>query len=313
MVKPNQKPRVGKGRKPGKTKTPRQKYLSTLDANARAYARLIIDPCRAPLAYPTYSGGEGGYLVRVESFITVGTGAGETCGMVHWVPGFKNTNNTDFLFISNSNPDAANVGMNAGMYGPGASFLLSNAASARCVAACMKAFYGGSESSRSGKVHIGNTNGGFINAVAGVSRTVNGVCGALQNYGRTPPEGVECIWKPASGDQLYINPAVSENVAVRDQKGAITCAWTGLPAAVGLTIHMTAVYEWQPTSAGIGVTNDTTSRNHSNATLDTVLNAIIGAGETFVRWNAMGSPAMGILGAAYGLMGSYKNQIGKAF
>lgn len=316
MKRAKQGTRVKQPKQAGKTKTVVQKYVNTIDQNARAYARLIADPCRAPLVYPTYSGGEGGYLIRAESFVTYGSGT-ETSGFVHWTPGFMNTTNSELLYATVTDPGGNIVGANVSPDSPGKGFMAANAASMRCVAACLKFTYAGAETSRSGRVHIGTTNGGFINAVAGTTRSVNRIASQLQTYGRTPAEGVECIWKPASGDQMYVNPQVAENVAVRDQKGSITCAWAGLPAGANVTIHYTAVYEWQPSSATstpYGIANDSISRNMSNNTLDQVIDFLIRAGETFVRWNMVtgGSPVLSAISSAYGLMGSTPMRISKA-
>jgi hypothetical protein len=47
-------------------------YRQMLDKMALDYARLLLDPCNAPLSFPVYGGADGSYLVRCESFVSIG-------------------------------------------------------------------------------------------------------------------------------------------------------------------------------------------------------------------------------------------------
>lgn len=273
-----------------------------LDANAAAYAKLLADPCNAPVVRPIYQGGESGYTFRAESFFTIGTNALETAGVVHWTPGYVNADFTE-LVVGQATSASGNITVAANSSGPGRSFLVANATAARCVAACIRITYPGAESSRSGRIHYGNTNGGLIDA--GQVVTADGVAQTVQNYTRTPPEMVELVWRPGVADQEFNDPSATASPNIRDRKSSLTVAFANLPAATGITIHMTAVYEWLPRTA-LGVANDVSGKSLSRNTLDDVLDYLSSVGFTYAK-GIGGHMAMGAVSAianTYGLMGA---------
>lgn len=262
-----------------------------LDSSALAYAKLIADPCNAPLAHPTYSGSEGGYLVRCESFGSLNTGATSTSGAVSWAPGAMGTSSVELCAF-----EAAGSDVTAGMVplsafrSPGRLFLRGNASVYRCVAACMRVSFAGSEAARSGRVHFGQASGAF--AKNGTSYTADALAAGLTHYSRTPADEIEIMWKPNDADQLVRDPNLDTAPQDFERRAAIVVAWAGLPAGVGLTIRMTAVYEWQPLS-GEGLSNPNLSKSPSRNSLDEVINYLIARGFRFVKSAAMhlASPA----------------------
>lgn len=272
-----------------------------LDAAAYAYARLLADPCGAPLVQPIFPGADAGFMIRAESFLTFGTAAGDTAGVVHWAPGFVNASNTELCVKTNATSGGTLTSFANSGGGPGKYFLGTNARGARCVAACMRVTFPGSESARSGRIHYGHTTAGMIDV--GDSMAVDDVCQTLQHYSRTPPDTVELVWKPSFADCEFNDPGAAANAQVRDRKSSLTFAWAGLPAAVGLTFHFTAVYEWTP-AAGFGVGYNSLGKAVSSNTLDDVLDALISSGFTFVK--QVGHAAMtgltSYMSAKYGLM-----------
>lgn len=250
-----------------------------LDAPALAHARLIQDPCKAQLVNPVYSGGEGGYLVRTDSWSTFGLGVGVTAGTFHWTPGYQCSTGQELLYtnsVTSSTADPATILTNA----PGKLFLPSNAGQARCVAACVKVQFTGAESVRAGRIHYGHTSGGLITPAA--TYTVDSIANSLSNFQRTPPTEIEILWKPNDRDQLFFQPSVAYDAKDRDGRSAITVAFADLPANTGLTMQMVAVYEWQPrTNQGVGTPEG--SRARSSNTLDEVLNFLEDRGEKFVH------------------------------
>jgi len=68
----------------------------------------------------------------------------------------------------------------------------------RVVAGSMQVTYPGSELSRAGRVHYGQTTGGMIDG--GDVPTPDGIAATLNNWGRTPSETI----------QLNIRPGASE-------------------------------------------------------------------------------------------------------
>lgn len=262
-----------------------------LDSQAAAYARLLADPCNAPLAYPVYPGGDSGYLVRAESFASYGGVAGDTSGVIHWVPGYVNSSNTQLLQINMATPNTTGA-LVTNLNSPGAAFLYPNARGARCVAACMKISYPGAESARSGRIHYGLTSAGMLDLAQAVSP--DGVATALQHFTRTPADTIELVWKPSIGDTEFNDPTESAGALIRDRKSALTVAYAGLPSGVGLTVHYTAIYEWTP-AVSIGVGHNPLSKNTSANTLDDVLDYLIRSGFQFVR--GVGHAAGAAIGA----------------
>lgn len=169
---------------------------------------------------------------------------------------------------------------NGSTYAPGRVFLNANAKGARCIAACLKITYPGSESTRSGRVHYGLTSAGLIDLNGSAAPDL--IAQSLQHYGRTPADTIEVFWKPNVGDTEFNDPSEAASAVIRDRKSAITVAWAGLPAGVGLTFHMTAVYEWTP-GTGYGVGHNAMGKARSVNSLDDVLDTLIGGGFNFVR------------------------------
>jgi hypothetical protein len=287
MTKSKNKSKTMQKRAAPRSRGPR----TALDGQAAGFARMLADPCNAPLVHPVYPGGDSGYLFRAESFATVGTTAGDTAGIVHWTPGYVNASTTQLLSVpiaTSSGPGAMAINGNS----PGVAFLTANARACRCVAACMKVTYPGSESTRSGRVHYGATSAGMLDL--GTSASSDNVATALQHFSRTPADTFELIWKPSIGDTEFNDPTEAASAVIRDRKAALTLCWAGLPSGVGLTIHFTAIYEWTP-AVGTGVGHNPLSKNTSLNTLDQVLDYLIRSGFTFVR--GVGHAAGGGLGA----------------
>lgn len=276
---------------------------NALDVPARDYARLMTDPCNAPLVHPIYPGGDAGFLFRAESFRTFGNGLGtNTSGVMHWTPGYVNSTNTE-LIANSVDTGATTLALTAALDSPGKTFLAGTAKGVRCVAACVKITFPGAESTRSGRVHFGLTQAGMLDSGAVVAP--DDVATSLQHYTRTPPETIELVWKPNIADADFCDPTEANGALIRDRRSALTVAWAGLPAGQGLTFHFTAVYEWTP-ATGKGVGHNALGKARSRNTMDDVIDTVIGAGFTFVRNSAS---AMGY-GAATGAMSALSNAMG---
>jgi hypothetical protein len=250
-----------------------------LDGPALSYAALLADPCNGPLVHPIYPGTDAGFLFRAESFTSFGTGAGETSGVVHWTPGYPNFNDSEFLYTATAGGGTTGT-MASATASPGKTFLATNARGVRCVAACMKVSYNGSEANRSGRFHYGQTVAGTLDNSQVVAP--DAVAQALQNYGRTPTDSIELIWKPSQGDFSFCDPSASTSALIRDQKAALTLCFVGLPATAGVTVHMTAVYEWLP-AVGLSVGGNTNGKARSVNTTDHVVDFLLDRGFAFVR------------------------------
>jgi len=240
-----------------------------LDAPAAAYARLLADPCAAPLVHPIYAGSEGGILVKAESVQTYGTGAGFTNVMVHWTPGAIGSGNTEFLIAQDGPGSTATPAASA--VTPGKVFLAANATGVRCVAACLQVTYLGTELNRAGTFTIGRTQGSLLDP--GGAYTYANVETSLEHFSRTPDQTIELRWVPANMDQSFTDPNVATPTQERDRKSAITFLAQGLTATSGIRVRMVAIYEYQPL-VGTGITTPSSSRATSGFSLDDVLNAV---------------------------------------
>lgn len=239
-----------------------------LDAPAAAYARLLADPCGAPLTHPIYMGSEGGILVKAESVfnLIVGTGA---YALLHWTPGAVGSNNVDLITGESS---TVTFGIPAvSNNGPGNQYLKDNATGARCVAGCMQVTYLGTELNRAGTVTLGRTQGSLIDV--GTSVTTSQIEPALEHFSRTPDYTSELRWVPANMDQSFTDPNVVTAAQEKDRKSAITMVAGGLTVGSGIRVRLVAIYEYQP-KVGLGITTPSSSRATSGFSLDDVLNVV---------------------------------------
>jgi len=284
MVKTVTKKKSQGQRKPGQRQTQQrrmavQRPRQGLDAPAAAYLKLLMDPCASNLTHPIYGGGEGGYLIRSESFLTLGVAPTSTAGYLQWSPGLMGPNNTELCVaeaVSSATPAVASTLASA----PGKTFLTATASTVRCVAACMRISYPGAELDRSGRLHFGGCSGSLIDA--GQTLTVDQLAMTLEHYTRTPSGEIEVVWKPNAADQMFTDPNITNASVEKDRKSAVALAFAGLKAGVGLNIRFTAVYEWQPSVAqGVAVPN--TSRAMSANSLDHVVNKAQELGFKFIR------------------------------
>lgn len=281
-------PPKARSKKAAKAKAPKTNVprgvRSGLDAQALAWARILADPCSAPLAHPCYAGSDGGLLVRVETSYDIGVGATDTAGALFWTPGAIG-NNGGFAsalipaVAVNSVTNLASVSTAAGIQ-PGYSYLSTNAASFRPVAACMQITYLGTESNRSGVVNYGCVSGGTYN----VGDVVNSatLANVLERFERTPVGTLEQKWRPTAFDQTFKDTTANPTASEIARYGSLGLAFSGLVAAAGLRVRLVAVYEYQPINT-LGIVSVSSSRNTSSNSLDHVVNALDSTGDWMYR------------------------------
>lgn len=266
-------------KKAAKKRAPRIVRNVGLDAAGLAYAKLLADPCHAPLVHPVFGGANGGLLMRSRSVLAVNTTAGATAGYLHWTPGAIGTTDSELLVAEYANSGTS--GTAAGIANaPGKAFLVANSTSYRPVAACMQVYYLGSETSRAGFVMLDNTLGGFIDLGGAYSTDL--LSRGLSQLSRTPGNVLELIWKPTMGDETWLDPQSATSAADKDRRGALTLSWGGLPAAVGLTVVLTAIYEWEPSPVA-GLASSTESRSTSRNDVREVMDWLQARGVSFIR------------------------------
>jgi len=228
--------------------------------------------------------------MRSRSVFSVNTTAGATAGFLHWTPGAIGTGNSELLSAEFATTGTTGVAAGLGN-APGKVFLAANATSYRPVAACMQVYYLGPETGRAGFVLLDNTLGGLIDLGGGYS--VDLLSRTLGCYTRTPGNCIESVFKPTMGDETWIDPQVATAAVDKDRRGSLTIAWGGLPAAVGLSIVLTGIYEWVPNPLS-GLAASTESRSTSRNDVRDVMDYLQATGTKFIR--GLGSElAMGAL------------------
>jgi hypothetical protein len=279
-----------------------------LDEAGRCWARLLADPCNAPLCHPVYSGTNGGILVRAQTTSTFVGGASDTAGYFVWVPGSQTTASGTFALDT-----TAAVLPGGGNYlVPGAAFLAASAGSFRCVAACVKVTWGGTELNRQGYLRFGNLTAGDVGVLGTSSVTTSAIGQLLEGGTRVPEEFLEVKWRPSDADQMPAITAASGSGANVDtgvnlaRRGAIGIVFTSMPNSYPLIFETTAVYEYQPV-AGVGLSSATMSTSKSNNTMDQVVSALDKTGNWMYTF---GHVASRIAQLGYQAYNAYSNPIG---
>jgi hypothetical protein len=285
----------GKGQKSQKLKIQRVVHAG-LDAMGKAYARLLLDPCGAPLAHPVWGSQEGSLLVKTEIVLNVAVDGTNLNGALLWSPGtITPTARANLVEVetlaANTAVDTSTasgtgyVVTDLGVNSPGQVFLTTQASVYRPVAACMEVMYLGSESSRSGSIGGGVVSGGTWYNTAGF--TVDRLASLVPHGERTPVNKTEFLWYPSGADELFQDPVETVAAQQVDRRNSIAFNWTGIAATSGFRVKLTAVYEYKPKLAtGIAMPPpDAGSRNSMRDVLGTIARTV--AGNPYVRSAAM--------------------------
>lgn len=243
--------------------------VGQFDKAAQDYAKLLLDPCNAPLSHPV-GAPTGGILIRVQTIVSLGGGAGNTASVIHWTPGAIGSNNVEFMSTSVANGNTASV-FAASASTPGKTFLAANASDCRCVAACAKIMYDGAESARAGRIAYGQTLGGFL-LLTSVDTPQN-IASSLEHHERMPQKHIELRWRPNEYDLMMTDPGTSTGGPDKDRRSALTFAGINLPAATFTPIMLTAVYEYVPLPS-LGLTQNLRSTSHSSYSFQQVVSAL---------------------------------------
>lgn len=98
-----------------------------------------MDPINAPLCHPLTTGGESGFLLRADSSVSMGTGGGQTGGLIQFCPGHIGTGDVEVLLAASVAGVAGVVASSTTI--PGKVFLGANASACRPVAMAVQALY----------------------------------------------------------------------------------------------------------------------------------------------------------------------------
>jgi len=238
--------------------------FSSLDEAGRAYARLLNDPCGAPLASPVYMGTGAGYLTRVVNDYSFNNDSGYFCLVPGcWGSGATTTSTVYGVGVNASTALPGNYNV-----GPGATFLAGVAGEVRPVAACLQLVYSGTELNRGGLVNRAQINGN--EAIAWSGSTADGLATGCPLESRMPDnQPVEVKWAPGilDGDFAYAGTTQTNG-----QRGAVGMVWRGLGSGL-IKFRATVVYEWRPTPVE-GVVAPSSNGSKSRNTMDEIVGVL---------------------------------------
>jgi hypothetical protein len=273
-----------------------------LDEPARCWARLLNDPCNAPLCHPCFSGTNGGILVRSCSYQNFNLGSSNTAGYVVWAPGTAGAVANETVA---DNTSVVIPGLGTGFV-PGFTYINNNAGSFRAVAACMKVTWGGTELNRQGYLRFGNINFSDIGIPGTTAVTVAGISQLFECATRVPEESLEIKWRPTDFDQQTTNTTNPDSSQDVGRRGAIGFCASSFATNSVLIVETTVVYEYQPVF-NQGVTAATASLQRSMNTMDQVIQALDRTGVWMYKIGHMVGQAASLANTAYSF---YSNPVG---
>uniref|UniRef100_A0AB38ZN75 Coat protein n=1 Tax=Saccharina latissima RNA virus 2 TaxID=3153342 RepID=A0AB38ZN75_9VIRU len=268
--------------KRGKTVKPKQK-LRVSGSGLTSLARLINDPCKAPLVAPQYGASSGGYLTKLSSFSKIDFANGSD-GWLVWFPDYhgrkgiagqganifvyQNDNAVNTPNNTSSNPlggsDTAVTGLGGwSIDDPAYSFVAGTIVQdARAAAACVKLTYTGRNDALAGRVGVlegvprdALLTGGGVNPP-----TITEMFNYAATVSRTPMDEVELKFRPSEGSELYRNATPSDSAFVIGDSAptsigegtptgvgqGIGFCWSGMDTSTSITLDFLKVLEWRP-------------------------------------------------------------------
>lgn len=227
---------------------------SGLDSGAAAYARMLLDPCNAPMLPPTFSGMGTGQYRRFRTVFTIPTSVE---GTFQFSPGINiKTVATHVL---------ANQGTN---YTFNNSALFSNAeldgtVESRCLAACVKVRYIGPESARAGVIGMRTSPFAYLEGAQVSSNAVQmSECAVLNRIGEVLHE-VKFV--PGVGDEVFTNNQ-GGIINLPRAIGSFGFTYQGVPDS-SLQVEVTAIIELETRSSNVPNVVPPSSRNTTNQVL----------------------------------------------
>lgn len=255
----------------GDTRAAVQRFRGNLDAAAIAYARLLADPCGAPLTRSIGYGTGSSIVVRTEADALYFSGATDQGGWLLWCPPTtvccSVTTSTDTGLASGNTTNFTSVA------GRG---LSSVASSIRCVAACLQVMWPGTENNRQGFVGVGVVPASVLSrylpaSSGGQAITLSGAqARALcQHTERVPDTMTEITWRPGPEDDTDYDLGVSGATATQfagniGSRNCILLAVAGLPVSTGLRVRTVGVFEYSPLEGSGFAASVETPRSFNN-------------------------------------------------
>jgi len=210
---------------------------SGFDSASAAYLRLLADPCAADMVAPTYGGTGSGYLMRTKYVLAAGA---VTDSVFEFTPQFA----TQPYRLSTAGTTGGALSAAGLVTLP--TQLVNIAGTYRCVAACMKVYYTGSELTRQGIVASALTGGPYLLAGVTPIEAAPGFAEKSTRYVRLGTEMHEVRWVPQESDQTFVSTTQPETVSDGPAEGAtLQMIVVNAPAST-IQYEVTAVWEWTP-------------------------------------------------------------------
>jgi len=269
-----------KKRKTGSTPSAAE-LVAGLDAPAKAWARLLADPCNAPLASPCYPTSSGGSIIRVERDVVMSTTATSYGGAVIFTPGlFDNTGSGALCSVATLDTSLDNQVLPfSNQYGfqPGNGNV--NWDSVRPVAACLQLMWPGSELNRQGIVSLAVVPTAFA-FQSSTGTSVQSLRQASPIVSRMPDSVVEVKWRPGEKDNQFNATQIADLTVDSDGRNSLLATWTGIPGSTGVRVRMVAIYEVSFVASSGYITSVTTnSAPASKHSVNDIFHALDRAGE----------------------------------
>lgn len=230
----------------------------SLDDHAVKAAGMYYDPCGADLA-PTVYPGDRGYLNRFSSNFASAAVTGETCCIYAFKPGnnlaAEHSAATSGTAITFNYQDAR---------APGGSFLNTQATKARCAGACVVVRPNASPSTATGMIYFGNIPAQSI--INGGSATIDSIIPQLSHsvsVSQALMQPLEVKWSPGSFDDRY-SPLTGITSDDDTDRNLLVVAVVGLPAATGVNMRVTAIYEYAPLLNGATIDSTAVAPSRCN-------------------------------------------------
>ncbi|APG76245.1 hypothetical protein 3 [Changjiang tombus-like virus 4] len=262
MAKGNRSRSKRKGKAPNAGNTTRAKpalnlvrrsRLLSLTPAERKYAHLVADPCNGPLSAGIFGDGSGGVISRFETDGIMGDVAPTTASALVFVPAAA----AGWTSGKPSDGDAPVWNGVTSSLIPGRDFLNANAGQFRCLAACLRIYWPGTELNRQGIVSNLQTTADIVN---NSNASVGAIRASSTYVQRMPEDYTELKWLPSEYELEMRAPGVIAASQEFSRFSALVTTTSGVPSATPIRWRMVAVYEWVPrVSTGLSSMNTAAS------------------------------------------------------
>lgn len=256
----------------GKKKAPQRSQalgpVKRLDADARAFARLLNDPCYGKIVGPIYQSSGTGLFVRLESDFIIGAEATAVGSACIFVPGLISTGGEGLIQpLSVVTSDTSAISWTPNTTNQCGATFAGSTSSVRAVAACLQVSFVGSELNRAGVISLAQ----MTKQTAMSYTTLAKLRSGAERVVRVPDGVLEIKLSPMAKNADF-QTTTSTALTDTGEMPALVMSCSGIPASTGVRVRLIQVVEWTP-AAGAGVTNPSTAVN-SSSSLQTILGAM---------------------------------------